>query len=65
MNTITMVMTVLTLWLVMGLGFLAKYFECKRNGKTLFEAWTTYEGLLFAASVIVPLLIFFYRTISG
>jgi len=29
MNAITMVVTVLTLWLVMGLGFLSKYIECK------------------------------------
>ncbi len=33
MNTITLVVTVLTLWLVMGLGFLAKYVACKRDGK--------------------------------
>lgn len=65
MNTITLVVTVLTLWLVMGLGFLSKYFECKRSGKTPFEAWRTNEGLLFAASVIVPVLIAIYRTVSG
>ncbi len=65
MNTITLIMTVLTLWLVMGLGFLSKYFECKRNGKTLLEAWRTNEGLLFAVSVIVPLLLAFYEIVSG
>ncbi len=65
MNTITLVVMVLTLWLVMGLGFLSKYVECKRNGKTPLEAWRTNEGLLFAASVIVSLLLAFYRTVSG
>jgi uncharacterized protein YqgC (DUF456 family) len=65
MNTITMVMTVLTLWLVMGLGFLSRYVECKRNGKTRSEAWATCEGLLFAASVTVPVFIAFYKAVSG
>jgi hypothetical protein len=65
MNTITMVVTVLTLWLVMGLGFLSKYIECKRNGKTPLEAWRTNEGLLFAASVVIPIALALYRTVSG
>ncbi len=65
MNTITLVVTVLTLWLVMGLGFLSKYVECKRNGKTPYETWTTHEGLLFAASVIIPVLIALYRVVAG
>ena len=61
MNTITLVVTVLTLWLVMGLGFLSKYVECKRNGKTTYEAWMTPEGLLFAASVVISLLLAAFR----
>lgn len=65
MNTITMVVTVLTLWLVMGLGFLSKYADCKKNGKTTHEAWMTHEGLLFIASVIIPLLVAFYRVATG
>jgi hypothetical protein len=65
MNAITMVVTVLTLWLVMGLGFLSKYIECKRNGKTPLEAWRTNEGLLFAASVVIPIALALYRTVSG
>ncbi|MCP3952168.1 MAG: hypothetical protein GY697_08140 [Desulfobacterales bacterium] len=65
MNTITLVVTVLTLWLVMGLGFLSKYVECKRNDKTPYETWTTHEGLLFAASVIIPVLIALYRVVAG
>lgn len=65
MNAITMVVTVLTLWLVMGLGFLSKYIESKRNGKTPLEAWRTNEGLLFAASVVIPIALALYRTVSG
>lgn len=65
MNTITMVVTVLTLWLVMGLGFLSKYVDCKKNGKTTYEAWMTHEGLLFIASVIIPVLVAFYRVAAG
>ncbi len=65
MNTITLVVAVLTLWLVMGLGFLAKYVACKRSGKTLFEAWKTNEGLLFAASVIIPVVVALYRVTVG
>jgi heme/copper-type cytochrome/quinol oxidase subunit 2 len=65
MNTITLVMTVLTLWLVMGLGFLSKYVECKRDGRTTYQAWMTYEGLFFAASILIPILIAFYRVVAG
>lgn len=66
MNIITLVVTVLTLWLVMGLGFLSKYVECKRSGKTAYETWTTIEGLLFVASVILaPVLVGVYRGLGG
>jgi hypothetical protein len=65
MNTITLVVTVLTLWLVMGLGFLSKYVDCKKDGKTTSEAWMTNEGLLFAASVVIPLLMACYRLAAG
>jgi len=65
MNTITMVVTVLTLWLVMGLGLLSKYADCKKNGKTTAEAWMTHEGLLFIASVVIPLLFACYRVATG
>ena len=65
MNTITLVMTVLTLWLVMGLGFLSKYAEVRRKGGTPFAAWTSYEGIFFVVSVVVPVLTLIYRTISS
>ena len=66
MNTITLVVTVLTLWLVMGLGFQSKYVQCKKDGKTPYQAWTTVEGLLFVASVILaPVLVAVYRGLGG
>ena len=65
MNTPTMLVTVLTLWLVTGLGFLAEYTNARRQGKSLFEAWTSYEGLLFISSVAVPLIILIHRAVSG
>ena len=65
MNTPTIVVAVLTLWLVMGLGFLSKYVNVRRKEKTPFEAWTSYEGLLFIASVIVPLIILIHKSLAG
>ena len=64
MNGITQVVFVLTLWLVMGLGFLSAATEVRRLGKTWAEAWTSYEGLLFIVSVIIPLIILLHRNIS-
>ena len=65
MNTATLVVTVLTLWLVMGLGFLSKYAEVRRKGGSPFDAWTSYEGIFFVVSVIVPLLTLIYRTLTA
>jgi hypothetical protein len=66
MNTITLVATVLTLWLVMGLGFLSKYAAFKKEGKTAYQAWATVEGLLFIASIILaPIAVAVYRGMSG
>lgn len=56
MNTITLVVTILTLWLVMGLGFLSKYAALRKKGATPLEAWTSYEGIFFVVSVLVPFL---------
>ena len=63
MNTITIVMTVLILWAVMGLGFLSKFSEVRRKGGGALDAWTSYEGIFFVVSVIVPLLTLAYRTL--
>ncbi len=65
MNTSTIVVAVLTLWLVMGLGFLSKYVNARRKGKTPYEAWTSYEGLLFVVSVVVPLIVLIDKSLPG
>jgi heme/copper-type cytochrome/quinol oxidase subunit 2 len=65
MNTPTIVVAVLTLWLVMGLGFLAEYVNARRKGKTSYEVWTSYEGLLFILSVVVPLIILIHKSLPG
>ena len=65
MNTPTIVATLLIFWLVMGLGFLAKYVIVRKKGKTLYEAWTSYEGLLFISSIAIPLLVLLYRSLMG
>ena len=65
MNTPTIVVTLLVFWLVMGLGFLSKYVRDRNNGKTLYEAWTSYEGLLFVSSIVIPLIVLLYRSFSG
>ena len=65
MNTPTIVITVLTLWLVMGLGFLAEYVNARKDGKSLFEVWTSLEGLLFIASVVAPIIILLHKASLG
>ena len=65
MNTITMIITVLTLWLVMGLGFLSKYAEMRRLGQRAIDAWKTNEGLLFVASVAISLFVLAVKTVGG
>ena len=65
MNTPTIIVTILTLWLVMGLGFLAEYANARREGKSLFEAWISYEGLLFIFSIAIPIIIMIHRAASG
>jgi len=64
MNTITIVVAVLVLWLIMGLGFLTSYVDARRNGKTKTEAWKAYEGILFVASIALPVIIAVYRLFS-
>ena len=65
MNTPTLVLTIFTLWLVTGLGFLAEYANTRRQGKSPFEAWTSIEGLLFVASVVVPLVFLIHSAARG
>lgn len=61
MNTITLIVTILTLWLVMGLGYLAAYFKMRRQGKTLPETLRSIEGMLFIASIVLPLVYLAFR----
>ena len=63
MNAITQVVLVLVLWLVTGLGFLSKYTEVRRQGQPPFDAWTSWEGLFFVLSVLIPLAILIHRSI--
>jgi len=65
MNTPTIVVAILTFWLVMGLGFLSKYVNVRRSGKTRYEAWTSYEGLLFILSIVLPIIILIHKSVSG
>jgi heme/copper-type cytochrome/quinol oxidase subunit 2 len=65
MNTPTIVLTLLIFWLVMGLGFLSKYVTVRNKGKTRYEAWTSYEGLLFISSIAIPLFVLLYRSLTG
>jgi ABC-type spermidine/putrescine transport system permease subunit II len=55
MNTITWIVAIFTLWLVMGLGFAAAWAEFRRRNRPFREALTSIEGLLFIASLILPL----------
>ena len=64
MNTPTIVVGLLTFWLVMGLGFLSKYVDVRKKGKGRYEAWTSYEGLLFILSIAVPLAIIIHKSLS-
>ncbi len=63
MNTITIFVAVMILWLVMGLGFLTAYVDARRKGNSKAEAWLSNEGILFMVSVACPLIIGIYRLI--
>jgi hypothetical protein len=64
MNTPTIVVGLLTFWLVMGLGFLSKYANVRKNGESRYEAWTSYEGLLFILSIAAPLVVIIHNSLS-
>lgn len=65
MNTPTIIVMVFTLWLVMGLGFLSEYTNARKQDKSFYDALTSSEGLLFIASVIVPLIILIHKVVTG
>jgi hypothetical protein len=53
MNTQTLILTVLILWLIMGLAFLSAYSEVKRTGGTLKDAMRNNETFWFILSIVV------------
>jgi hypothetical protein len=57
-NTQTLVVTLLTLWLVMGLGFLAYYAKARKADRSFAASLKSNEGLLFVASVVGSILYF-------
>ena len=62
MNTITIIVALLTLWLVMGLGYWAEYFKLRKQGQSLPETLKSIEGILFIASIFIPpIVIILYR----
>lgn len=65
MNTPTIIVALLTLWLVMGLGFLSANSNHRRQGKSLFESLTSFEGILFILSVIIPLVVIINKAVLG
>jgi len=65
MNTPTIVVMILTLWLVMGLGFLSEYTSSRSQDKSWYDAWTSYEGLLFILSIVAPLIILIHKAATG
>lgn len=64
MNGITQAVFFLTLWLVMGIGFLSKATELRRQEKNWGEALTSIEALLFYLSVLAPFVLVIHRNIS-
>ena len=57
MNTQTLILTVLILWLIMGLAFLSAYSEVKRTGGTLVDTMRNNETFFFIISVVVGLVV--------
>ena len=64
MNTITQVVLVLTLWLVTGIGFIAKYYKMRNEGHQLSETIISWEGLFFFVSVLVPIVMLIHSHID-
>ncbi|MBT3312275.1 MAG: hypothetical protein HN737_11070 [Desulfobacterales bacterium] len=56
MNLVSIVLTIMIIQLVMGLGFLSHYSEERRIGKSTAEAWSSYPGVFFILSILLPLL---------
>ncbi len=61
MNTQTLILTVLILWLIMGLAFLSAYSEVKRTGGTLKDAMGNNETFWFILSIVVGVVVVAFK----
>ena len=61
MNTQTLILTVMILWLIMGLAFLSAYSEVKRTGGTLADAMRKNETFFFIISIVVGLVVVVFK----
>lgn len=52
MNTQTLILTVLIIWLIMGLAFLSSMSEVKRTGGDFYDALKTNEAFFFVISLV-------------
>jgi hypothetical protein len=64
MNTITTLVTIFTLWLVMGLGFLSDYSQSRRQGASTAEAVKSVPGILFFLTVFTSTIFFIIKISS-
>jgi hypothetical protein len=61
MNGVTQAAFFVTLWLIMGIGFLSKTTEIRRQGKTWSDALVSVEALLFFLSLLTPFVLLIHR----
>lgn len=65
MNTQTLVVTVLTFWLIMGLAFTSVLSEVRRKGGTFRKALGSNEAFFFIASLVVGLMVIAFKLSTG
>jgi hypothetical protein len=63
MNGITTTVLFVSLWFIMGIGFLSKATELRRQGKGWAEALTSVEALLFLLSLLAPFVYLIHRNV--
>jgi hypothetical protein len=61
MNTQTLILTVMVLWLIMGLAFLSAYSEVKRTGGTVVDSMRKNETFFFIISIVVGLAVVAFK----
>ncbi len=61
MNTVSQTVSILVLWLITGLAFSSVYLKERRKGHSVLTAFKTVEGIVFLASVIVPLIYLMFK----